>query len=176
MAKAYTRAAKRRAKKAKEPGPQKPFTATQAANTGATPRETARPTPERKRRGVWAKPTGADKHMHPMVDLAHDMIGALYAEGKLSHSQEQAARLFQELRAGFVAELGVTGYRSCLDDSRGGYDAGDGDAEAIRAYQGLANKIGRVKTALLTVETEKPGDGKPNDLAALRNALDCVAG
>ena len=47
--------------------------------------------------GKWAKPQGLDKRSQPMVDLASDMIGALYQSKQINTSQEQAARTFQEL-------------------------------------------------------------------------------
>lgn len=132
------------------------------------------PTPERKRRGVWMPP--AKGQAGPYVDIASDMIGALLQSGKISHSQEQAARLFMDLRAGYVAELGVAGYGSCLDQGGGGYDSGDGNPEAIRAYRSMEDRIGWVKSALLQIETAKGAEDKPHDLGALRNALDVVNG
>lgn len=132
------------------------------------------PTKERHARGTWAPP--AKGQPGPHVDLAADMIGRLHIEGAITTSQEQAARLFQELRAGFEAELGVPGYGSCFNDSRAGHDGGDGNPEAITAWRRMEQRIGRVKSALLQVETAKGADQKPNDMGALRNALDCVNG
>ena len=136
-----------------------------------TGRETARPTPERLERGTWAEPQGMGKDMQPTVDLTADLIGELYHAGKLNPSQEQAARLFQELRAAYLAELGTSGYGSCLADNQQGYDGSDGNPAVIAEYRALERKIGRIKTACLVLMTE----GKRVDLTALRRALDEVA-
>lgn len=159
----------------------KRFTILAAAANTNTPEEAPviqdpfRPTPERRRHGKWADPQGQGKAFQPVVDLAPDMIGSLYQSGKISTSQEQAARLFQELRAAFVAELGTSGYGSCLADNTQGYDASDGNPEAIARYRTLEDRIGVLMTQTLTVECDKGPSDKPWDLAVLRNALDCVS-
>ena len=129
------------------------------------------PTPERRARGDWVKPPMGTPG--PMIDLAADMIGALLSAGKITSQQEQAARLFQELRAGYVAELGVAGFGSCFNTG-GGHDSGDGDIETIEAWRRMENRIGRVNSALLQHETAKGAECQPNDLGAIRLALDCV--
>jgi hypothetical protein len=110
-----------------------------------------------------------------MIDLAADMIGALLSAARITRQQEQAARLFQELRAGYVAELGVPGFGSCFNTG-GGHDSGDGSVETMQAWRRMENRIGRVRSALLQHETAKGQDCQPNDLGALRAALDCVNG
>ena len=131
------------------------------------------PTPERRARGEWVKPPMGEPG--PMIDLAADMIGALLSAGRITRQQEEAARLFQDLRLGYVAELGVAGYGSCFNVV-GGHDSGDGSVEAIEAWRRMENRIGRVKSALLQHETAKGAECEPNDLGALRCALDCVNG
>ena len=139
--------------------------------TGPHSASTARPTPERLQRGTWAEPQGMGKDMQPTVDLTADMIGIMYEHKMISTSQEQAARLFQELRAAYLAELGTSGYGSCLADNQQGYDGSDGNPAVIAEYRALERKIGRIKTACLVLMTE----GKRVDLTALRRALDAVA-
>lgn len=138
------------------------------------PTQTARPTPERQARGKWQAPTGQGSHMHPVVDLASDLIGALYQARQISTSQEQAARTFQKLRDDYLREIGTKGFTSCLADNSGGYDNGDGDPTVIAAYRGLVDRIGRVKTASLIVECDKGPEQAVSSLVALRRALDAV--
>jgi len=137
---------------------------------------TARPTAERLRQGKWATPQGTGKSQQPMVDLASDMIGALYEARKISISQEQAARVFQQLRDAYVAEFDLSGFKSCLAGGVSGHDDSDGNPEAKKAYEDLEKRIGMVKTAILEIECAKGPDRKPNDLIALHRALDAVAG
>lgn len=125
-------------------------------------------------RGKWAEPKGEYKDA-AIVDLASDMIGQLYYSKQITTSQEQAARLFQELRAGYLAELGTKGYGSCLADNQSGYDASDGDPAAIKAYRNLETRIGRIKTACLILECDRGASEEPVSLIALRRALDAVA-
>ena len=144
-------------------------------NTAPEPRsatetgETVIPTPERLKRGYWPErgSQGLQQDEHP------DMIGRLHQQGALSQSQHDAARLWQDIRAAWVAELGVTGYRSCIGDF-GGHDETDGNVEAVKRYLGLRDKIGRVAEATLRIECDKPADAQPISLAVLRNALDRV--
>lgn len=142
----------------------------------APARQTARPTAERMARGVWANPQGQDKGRQPMVDVASDMIGELLVAKRITTSQEQAARLFQRLRAAYLVEIGAPHLGSCLSGGNGGYDAGDGSPETIKAYRDIENRIGRIKTACLILETEKLSGDRPNDLGVLRLSLDCMNG
>lgn len=137
---------------------------------------TTRPTWERLQHGCWAEPSGMGKDMQPIVDLASDMIGELYQGRQITTAQEQAARTFQEVRAAWVAELDLAGFKSCLAGGVGGYDGGDGNPEAKAAYQAIERRIGMVKTAILEIECAKLAGAKPNDLIALRRALDVMGG
>lgn len=147
-----------------------------AESSRATVRDPAKPTDQRRAMGIWVEPKGIAKHSNPMVDLAPDMIGALYQSKKINTAQEQAARLFQELRAAYLSELGTKGFGSCLADNQTGYDGGDGDPAVIAAYRSLERRIGRVKTACLIAECDRGADQKPRDLGVLKRALDVVAG
>jgi hypothetical protein len=138
--------------------------------------ETNRPTPERYARGSWIEPTGKDAAAHLLIDRHVDMIGKLYATGQLSYAQEASARQFQEIVAAWLAELALAGYRSCLVDGGGGYDAGEGNPAVKAAHHAMQRRLGAVRYAFLRMETEKPSDGVPRDLAALRRALDAFAG
>ena len=129
---------------------------------------TTQPTPERRARGHWHVTKDG------MQDKASDMIGRLAAEGKLTAQQAESARVFQEARAAYVAELGTTGYRSCLAGGTGGTDSGDGNPEAIRAYRRIENAIGHIKAGILRVECDKLADEHPRNLEVLRNALNCM--
>jgi len=130
-----------------------------------------RPTPERMARGIWITPDrNADEHI--TIDRACDMIGRLFATGQIDYAQHVAARQFQEITDAGIAELGCTGYRSCLAGGIGGHDGGDGNAVAWRAYDAMKRRLGAVRFAFLRTETEKPHDARPADLVALRNALD----
>jgi len=135
-----------------------------------------RPTPERAERGTWIEPKGPARQWMPVRDEAVDMIGALYVGGSISAGQRDAARVFQGIVADWLAELGVAGYRSCLDDTGGGYDAGDGNPDAIRRHDEMRARLGTVRYLFLRSEVEKPADCRPADLDLLRRALDAVNG
>jgi len=137
---------------------------------------TTRPTWERLQHGCWAEPSGMGKEEQPTVDLAPDMIGELYQSRQITTAQEQAARTFQEVRGEWEKELPIAGFKSCLAGGVGGYDGGDGNPEAKAAYQAIERRIGMVKTAILEIECAKLAGAKPNDLIALRRALDVMGG
>lgn len=137
-------------------------------------RRAERPTGEQMSRGVWSMPSGMGKQDLPVVNRTPDMIGRLFEDRKITGSQEQAARTFQQLRAAFLAALGTRGYGSCLADNQAGYDSGDGDGEAEAAYNSLVEKIGRSKAACLIREVNREADQKPVNLRLLRLSLDAV--
>lgn len=132
--------------------------------------------PEQRDKGIWAEAQGFDMRDKPVVNLAQDMIGRLGHENKITGRQVDAARQWQELYAGYVAELGTRGFNSCLADSQSGYDASDGNPAAVRAYNAMCNRIGRIKVATLRIECDKGREDRPNDLNVLRAALDAVGG
>lgn len=132
---------------------------------------TSKPTDERLGRGKWLTP---NKDQGAYVDRCSDMIGRLLDHGHLSQSQEQAARTFSEVYAAYKLEIGIPESKSCIAVSSGGYDAGDGNPEVYAAYYKMRDKLGRVKTSMLQAECFKDADAKVYDLAALRNALNCL--
>jgi hypothetical protein len=136
------------------------------------PPPAARVLPEQRDKGVWAEPPKG--HGGGVINLAPDMIGRLGFDRLLTPAQVDAARRWQEIEAGWLAQLGAKGYRSCLDMTGGGHDGGDGDPAAIRAYDALCDRIGRICVATLKLECGKPDGAKPNNLAVLRNCLDVV--
>jgi hypothetical protein len=131
-----------------------------------------RPTPERMARGIWSIGTKTA----PVIDLACDMIGELYATNQITYSQHEAARMFQDVIADYMADLALPGFRSCLAEGFGGYDSGDGDIEAARRYTALQRRCGSVRFIFLRSETDKPAGSKPGNIEALRKALDFLAG
>lgn len=144
------------------------------STTPAQEREVA-PTTEQRAKAAYAKPgEGKGNNAGHWRNLHPDMIGRLHHEGKLSQSQYEAARLWQEIRAAWVAELGTPGYGSCLADNQSGYDAGDGNIAAVRAYTAMRDKIGRVASSVLSIECDKGADRRPSDLVFLRVALNRI--
>lgn len=130
-----------------------------------------RPTQERMRRGQWHEPASP---LAPAFDAECDMIAALYSAGQITAGQHDAARLFQQIVASWIAELALNGYRSCLDFSGGGYDSGDGDPSVKAAHDALKAKLGAVRYLYLRSEVEKPADRSPADIGMLRTALDAI--
>ena len=133
------------------------------------------PTPQQADKGVYARARGPGRTEY-VVNLASDMIGRLLAERQITPQQEQTARAFQGLYAAWCEELGLSGFKSCLDIAVAGHDESNGRPEVVAAYTALRDRIGRVKIAVLTVETAKGAHERPNDLGALRNALDVAEG
>ena len=121
-------------------------------------------------------PTGPGKREQPMTDEASDMIGRLLIEGKLSISQEQAARRFQEAHTAYQASIGLSGYKSCLAGGSGAYDSSDGDPAAEAAYRNIRNRIGAIRSARLQVEVAKLAHERPMDLGYLKGCLDMLGG
>ena len=130
-----------------------------------------RPTAERMRRGIWIV-ASRDEDAHIVIDRAVDMIGRLFATGQIDYAQHVAARQFQEIVDAGIAELGCTGYRSCLAGGIGGHDGDDGNPAAWRAYDAMKRRLGAVRFAFLRMETEKGPTEYPQDIAVLRRALD----
>jgi hypothetical protein len=135
---------------------------------------TSTPTSERLARGKWAKPNIEQGEQGAYIDLACDMIGRLMVTKQITRDQEEAARMFQNLYSVYLSEIGIAGIASCLNTSEGGHDAGDGNPAVYAAYYKMREKIGRVKTSMLQNECFKDAEAMPYDLAALRNALNCL--
>lgn len=136
-----------------------------------------RPTPEARRHGAYRIPDGPGRHERPAVNMTPDCIAALMlpgSDGKASLTQEQhdAARDWQALRAIILGDLGVGGYRSCLDISGGGYDSTDGDVETANRWHRLRLALGPDRVAVLD-RTCLEGRW-PMPLIAFTDALDVV--
>ena len=129
---------------------------------------TAQPTRERRARGIWHKTKDG------MQDTAEDLIGRLSTEGKLTSQQVESARVFQERREAYKAELDLAGFRSCLAGGSGGYDSGDGNPEATRAYREIENRVGQKHLWMLRQECDKTADDRPWSLTGLQAALDAM--
>lgn len=115
-----------------------------------------RPTAERMRHGVWAKPQGADKASQPMADVASDAVGRMFHSGAITPAEEQAARHFQSLRQAYMGELpDVVLFKSCLSGSVPGFDDGDGDPDVIRAYRDMERRIGTSARAIVLAVCEE---------------------
>lgn len=138
------------------------------------PRQSTRPTQERLSHGSWIVPKGAMKRSQPMVDMASDVIGVMYLHKMLTHSQEQAARRFQELRSAYISELpDVSGFKSCLAGSVPGYDDGDGDPAVIARYRSVEGKLSLDQRRALLTACDM--GRRPQRNETLRAALDIVA-
>ena len=131
-----------------------------------------RPTVERYALGQWHKASRSG----PVVDLCHDMIAALHTAGQISYGQEQNARLFQEVRAAWLGELALSGYRSCLDIGATGYDATDGNPAAIKSHDAMKQRLGVVRYLYIATEVEKGPHQVPASMVTLRRALDAIGG
>lgn len=136
--------------------------------------ESSRPTSERKSRGTWAEPSGMGKHERPVVDLASDEIGRLFQAGRITGSQEQAARQYQELRAAYISELpDVRGFKSCLAGSVPGYDDSDGDPQTIAAWRKLDGRLSHPQRREMLLVCDM--DERPRNIDVLRAALDAIS-
>jgi len=133
-----------------------------------------RPTPERFKRGEWRLPQGMGKHNSPAVDITADLIGLMYENKFITNAQEQAARMVQTAWAGYIAEMGVSQGRSCLDMSPVGHDGGDGNPDAMQAWRDISAKLTYWQEGALlwTVINGRA----PANVELVRSALDVVAG
>ena len=143
------------------------------AATGESRGKAVRPTSERIARGVWAEPVGAVKSQQPIVDMAHDTIGRLHCDRKITDAQEQAARSYQETCAAYLAEMPeISGFKSCLAGGQAGHDDSDGDPAIFAAMRGLERRVGMIGSAEL-YRVCISGD-RPRNIEILRKALDAV--
>lgn len=137
--------------------------------------EAQRPTEERMARGTWRIPRGMGKHGMPVIDTSADVIGWLHDTGKITASQEQAARHWQAVRARYIQELpDVESYKSCIAGGVPGYDDSDGDAEAISEYRKIERRLTRPQRIEVLHVCED--DQKPRSLEVLRVSLDLIGG
>lgn len=133
-----------------------------------------RPTPERLRQGSVSVPYGVGKHERPALVLDGDMVAHLYEAGVISYTQEQAARCFQQLHADYVAELGISTGRSCLDIGPVGHDEGEGNPDIAARHRKIVRALGIQRDAEIRHVTI--GGKKPRNIPMLRDALNVVSG
>lgn len=151
-------------------------TTTQGAGvTPEAPNKAIRPTPERAQHGKVNVPFGVGKHERPATVECSDMVATLYEGGKITYSQEQAARTFQQLHADYVADLGISTGRSCLDIGPVGHDESDGNPEIAARHRRIVRELGMLRDAELRWVVLQ--GRRPRDLEAevLRSALDIIA-
>jgi len=128
-----------------------------------------RPTDERMRTGSWHIAGKAA----PAVDrTGGDMLGELFIAGKIERSHLDIGRHVQWLIDAATSDMGVKGFRSCLDMTGGGYDATDGSEAIALAYSRLKRKLGPVTFPYLRTELAKPVGAKCNNVEMLRRALE----
>ena len=132
-------------------------------------RDNAKPTDERFARGQWTEASGA------YVDTACDMIGRLLYDGLITQEQAQSARMFSEVYAAYRDEIGIQDAKSCIAESSGGFDPGDGNPAVYKRYYAMTARIGRTQTSMLQTECSKDADAKPTSLFGLQFALNCLA-
>ena len=131
--------------------------------------EILRPTGERMTQGVWH----IAGQFAPAVDkTGGDMLGELYHAGEIEKHHFDAGREFQSLCAQWQADIGLGGYRSCLDITGGGYDATDGNAALNRRYEEMKHKLGAARFGYLRTELDKPAGQRPQSVEVLRRALE----
>jgi hypothetical protein len=128
-----------------------------------------RPTDERMAHGVWHI---ANRNAPAVDRTGGDMLGELYATGQIEKPHFDAGRAFQALCDAFTSDMGVKGFRSCLDMTGGGYDATDGSEAIAKAYDRLKHKLGAVRFAYLRTELSKPAGAKCKSVEMLRRALE----
>lgn len=165
-----------RKKAAKNAGQQKSTTTPKSPPVPAPEpvERAARPTPQQAAKTDFRYPSGPGRQDQPVVNLRADMIALLMLPpAQLDGIQHDAARDWQELRADVAAEIGLRGYRSCLDISIAGHDETDGNAP-LMAYWRMVNRVlGPRRVALLDAVCVE--GAKPVDLEAFKAALDAFA-
>jgi hypothetical protein len=134
------------------------------------------PTPRQQAHHAYAKPEGQAKNSKPWINETPDLIGVLYKRGRITTAEEQAARHFQKVRAAYLQEIGIAGYRSCLDITKAGHDDSDGDFAVIAADAELRDVLGARVYSFVARETDKPATQRAEDLRRLKIALQKIAG
>lgn len=133
-----------------------------------------RPTPERMAKGSFRMPKGALRQILPAHDEHHDCVAAMHKAGLLTDSQEASARVWQELRADVLAEIGVKEARSCLDMTQAGYDSDDGNPDLMRRWREIEIELGSLRVGILDWTVLR--GHKPIRLSLLQSSLDILAG
>lgn len=131
-----------------------------------------RPTAERLKRGTFAFPTGTFKDQRAIVALDTDVIGRLFVAELINSRQEQAARHFEQVRAAYLVDYGVAGFKSCLAGGVASHDSSDGDPAARHAYFALEAKLSKLERVSLILVCE----GRQPSLEYLRSGCDAISG
>lgn len=130
-----------------------------------------RPTPERRKHGVWGLLDTEDAGVRFARDFASHPIDRLEHSGVLSSDQASAGRDFEALvRA--ATETPAT-RDSCLTWQPKGYESDDGNVDAVRDRRELYLFLGVVRDRILRrvcVQHEEPAD-----VGLLREALNEAA-
>ena len=165
--------AKKRKKSKHRKSPTQRHNAPKAGATPEAPDRAVRPTLERAQHGKVIIPFGMDKNERPAVIEGNDMVAQLYDAKHITYTQEQAARTFQQLHADYVADLGISTGRSCLDIGPVGHDEGEGNPETAARHRKIVRALGVIRDAELRLVVLS--GRKPRDLRILRDALDVVS-
>lgn len=169
--KAQKRRNKRLAKAATQDTPERSGAQTIALRA-VSKRQSMKPTAERRAHGVWVE----GKDAQPDVDMASDMAGALFHARQISDRHLEAARAFQEVRAPYLAEYELAGFKSCLAGGVGGYDGGDGNIQAKQAYEHFIRNLAPCQVRVLEVGLYmEPDQAGSLTVWKLRDALDAIA-
>lgn len=165
-----SKALRRRQKKANQSAAAQSDTyAPQKQQVAYVPRADDDPTREQQSRPGWLKPEKGK----PWVRL--DLIGLLHQRGQITDAEEQAARIYQQLRMEYLAELQTRGFGSCLADNMAGHKSDEGRAGIIREYRYIEQKVGYSAISHLAGEVFKTSDEKPHLIGLTKEALRRIA-
>ena len=133
----------------------------------------ARPTPERKLKGVFSLRDADDAGVSVAVDSASCVIDAMAEMGAITARQCEAGHIFNGAARG---ALGSPSGRSCVDFSPVGHDGDDDDEAAVMA-DNRWNSLRRMirpddRRELMAVCWQ---NAKPQRLEQLRRGLDATA-
>jgi hypothetical protein len=90
----------------------------------------ARPTPQRRRKGVFSLRDGDDAGVSVAVDEASSCIDALAVQRLITARQREAGHVFEEVSRGAI---GSPAGRSCVDFTPVGHEGDEDDEDAVRA-------------------------------------------
>jgi len=133
----------------------------------------ARPTPERKRKGVFSLRDADEAGVSVAVDSASCVIDALAERGIITARQREAGHIFEAAARG---ALGSPASRSCVDFSPVGHDGDGDDEQAVRANKRW-NSLRRMirpddRREMMAVCWQ---NAKPQRIQQLRRGLDATA-
>lgn len=131
----------------------------------------ARPTPQRRLKGVFSLRDGDEAGVSVAVDHASGVIDALAHANHITARQREAGHVFEEVSRGAI---GSPAGRSCVDFTPAGY--GDDDDEATAKAQARWASLRRVMSIAHRQECMAVcwQGAKPHSLSRLRAALDIV--